>query len=134
MLNRRAWAAFALAPLAPSILLLIALHPPTVRSTAFMLVLSILFSYVPCFLFGFPLIRFLDKRQFLSTFTLTVGGALIGAIVFYVFGLFFSNLLGSPRSIIPGLRELVSGALLGSLVAISFGIIAGFPLLRSGRG
>jgi hypothetical protein len=58
-------------------------------------------------------------------------GALIGATVFYIFSLIYSNLLGSPRSIIPGLRELVSGALLGSLVAISFGLIAGFPLFRS---
>jgi hypothetical protein len=83
-------------------------------------------------LLGLPLMSFLDKRQYLSTITLTVGGALIGAAVFYIFSLFFSNLLGSPRSTIPVLRELVSGAFLGSLAAICFGLIAGFPLWRSG--
>jgi hypothetical protein len=130
--RRRRWLAFALAPLTPSIFFLIALHPETVRVVVFMLVISISFSYVPCFVLGLPLLKFLDKRQSVSTITLTVGGALIGAAVFYVFGLLLSELLGSPRRIIPGMRELVSGALLGSLVAISFGLIAGFPLLRPG--
>lgn len=130
MLNLRRWLAFGLAPLAPSIFFVFALHPLSVRVTGLMLLFSVPFSYVPCILFGLPLMKFLDKRRSLSTTNLTVGGALIGAIVFYIFGLLFSDLLESPRSLIPGIPESVSGALLGSSVAILFGLVAGLPLFR----
>jgi len=117
-----------LAPLLPSIFFLVALHPPTVRVTTLMLSLSILFSYVPCSLFGLPLIKFLEKRHSLSTMRLAICGALIGALVFCVFGFVLSSLLGSPNSAVSGIRELVSGALLGFMVTALFGVIAGFPL------
>ena len=117
-----------LAPLLPSVLFFIALHPQTVRVTVLMLVLSILFSYVPCLLLGLPLIKVLEKRRSLSIVRLAVGGALIGAVVFCIFGFVLSGLLGSVNNAVSGVRELLSGAVLGLLVAALFGVIAGFPL------
>ena len=134
MRDHRRWLAFVLAPLIPSALFLFVLRPPTARVATLMLIVSTLFSYLPCLLLGLPLMKFLERRQSLTTVALTVGAAPIGAGVFYIFGLVFSALLGSPRSILPGVRELVSGALLGGFVAASFGLIAGFPLRRSKKG
>lgn len=131
MFNRRVWLGFALAPLLPSVLFLIAFHLSDLRQAAFLLGFSLLFSYLPSLLFGIPLMVFLQNRNLLSVVSMVVCGSLLGAIAFYIFGFVFSMLLGSSKGIIPELREVVSGAMLGALVAILFSLIAGFPLINS---
>src|SRR6185437_8165244 len=111
-----------------SVFFLVALRPLTPWVTTLMLAFSLLFSYVPCLLFGLPLIRFLEKRRSLTVMRLAIGGALIGAVVFCVFGFVLSGLLESSNGSFSGIRQLVSGALLGLLVAALFGVIAGLPL------
>lgn len=132
MRNSRKTLAFIIAPILPSLFFLVALHPSSVRLAAFMLVFSVPFSYLPCFLLGLPLMRFLEKRHSLNTLMLTISGALLGIIVFYIFGFVLSGVLSSSKGIVPGVGELGWGAALGALVAISFGLIAGFPLFKSG--
>jgi hypothetical protein len=132
MLNLRMWLTSILAPLAPSVFFLFALHPSTVRVTALMLALSLLFSYVPCLLLGLPLIKFLEWRRSLSTMRLAICGALIGAVVFCTFGFVLSGLLDSSVDAASNIRESVAGALLGLSVAILFGAIAGMPLFARG--
>ncbi|UMZ10634.1 hypothetical protein I9018_24565 [Pseudomonas sp. MPFS] len=131
MFNRRVWLGFALAPLLPSVLFLIVFHLSDPRQAAFLLVFSVLFSYLPSLLLGIPLMVFLQSRNLLSIVGVIVCGSLLGAIVFYMFGFVFSLLLGSSKGIAPELREIVSGVLLGALVATLFSLIAGFPLLNS---
>lgn len=125
--------AFILAPLFPSIFFLFAFHLTGPRWSAFVLLFSLSFSYLPCWVLGAPLIRFLQKRESLSTVNISLCGALFGIVVFYVFGFVISAVLGSSKSIIPSLGELIFGALLGISVALPFSLISGFPILNSKR-
>jgi len=52
----------------------------------------------------------------------------LGAVVFYVFGFGFSALMDSSKSMVPSFSELMYGAALGILVALPFGLIAGYPI------
>lgn len=131
MLNKRKWLAFTFAPLLPSVFFLFALHLSEPKLAIFVLLFSITFSYLPCLLLGIPLIKLLEKRNSLSVVNMTLCGTLSGVITFYILGFVISWMLGSSKSITPELGELVSGALLGASIAISFSLIAGFPLFSS---
>jgi len=122
--------AYILSPILPSVLFAAVFGLSETRILAFMLVFSIPLAYIPCFLLGAPYISFLKRKKALSTFNLSLGGVLIGAVVFYVFGLIFSGTLGSPRGVLPSFHELFSGAVLGLLVALLFGVIAGLPFFK----
>lgn len=130
MPNHREWLGFALAPLAPSLLLLAAAYPPTLGEVNLIVSFSLPYSYGSSLVFGLPVFNFLYRRQLLSTVNLTLGGALGGAIAFYIFLLSILFLLGSDLGFFPGAWPLVSGAVFGSAVAILFSLIAGLPLLR----
>lgn len=134
MYNRRRWLAFALAPVLPSVFFLFAFHLSDPRQAAFVLLFSIVFGYLPCLLLGVPLIRFLERRNSLNVVNITLCGSLLGIVTFYIFGFVVSVVLGSPKSVIPELREVLSGATLGASVAMPFSLIAGFPLFSSKNG
>jgi len=119
--------AFALAPVFPSLFFLTAFHLSDRAMIMKTLIFSIPFSYVPCFLFGIPLVSYLKKKQRLNAVNVVTSGAVLGTVVFYVFGIVFSVFLGSSKNVIPELAELVSGAILGVLVALPFSLIAGLP-------
>lgn len=71
---------------------------------------SIPFAYLAILAVGIPLMFFfLRKRNSLNAFSVTLGGAIGGMAVFYIFGFVFSAILGSPKSIFPSLSELLSG-------------------------
>ncbi|WP_158014516.1 hypothetical protein [Ralstonia solanacearum] len=122
--------AFLFAPLFPSIFMLFALQLTDPKIAVFVLLFSFSFSYLPCLLLGIPLVRFLEGRNALNVINMTLSGVLAGVLVFYGFGFAISVVLGSTKSIVPTLGELVSGALLGFSVALPFSLISGFPLWR----
>lgn len=129
--------AFALAPALPAVFLLVVPHLTnsayTGRHTAaLVLIIALSVSYLSCFLFGAPLIFILRRNRKLNTVYLSIGGAVLGAVVFYVFGFGFSALLNSSRNLVPSVGELFYGAVLGVLVALPFGLIAGYPLFGAG--
>ena len=130
MRNRRALA-FIFAPIVPSVFFLFALHLTDPRLAAFVLLFSTLFSYLPCFVLGRPIVKYLERRNSLSVVNMALCGAFFGTIVFYVFGFVVAALLGSPKSIVPAFGEMLTGALLGISVALPFSLIAGFPLVSA---
>lgn len=132
MLIRRKLA-FLIAPLFPSIFLLFAFNLADLRQAIFVLIFSIPFSYLPCLLLGIPLARYLEKRNSLSVVTVTLCGAIFGALVFYGLGFVISTVLGSKENSVPILRQLASGALFGVSVALPFSLISGFPLWSTKR-
>lgn len=103
------WLGFAIAPLLPSVLFLLVFNFSDLRQAAFLLFFSISFSYLPCLLFGVPLVVFLRNRDLLSIAMMFLCGSLLGVVMFCVFGFFFSMLLGSFKDVIPELREVVVG-------------------------
>jgi uncharacterized BrkB/YihY/UPF0761 family membrane protein len=136
MLVTRQRLAFALAPALPALYFLVVLYPTSSGDTGrnyvvLMLLIALSVSYLSCFLLGAPLISFLKRKRHLNTIYLSIGGAVLGAVVFYIFGFGFSALLDSSRSMVPSFSELVYGAALGVLVALPFGLIAGYPFIGS---
>lgn len=99
------------------------------HNVVLVLLFALSVSYLSCFLLGAPLISYLRRHRVLNTIYLSIGGAILGAVVFYVFGFGFSALLDSSRSLMPSAGELFYGAMLGVLVALPFGVIAGYPLV-----
>ncbi len=130
MWNRK-MLAFLLAPIFPSIILLFIFGLTELKWILFLLLFSIPFAYLAILAVGIPLVFFLRKRNSLNALSVTLGGAIGGIAVFYVFGFVFSAILGSPKSIFPSLSELLSGGLLGISVALPFSLILGIPLLSS---
>jgi hypothetical protein len=94
-----------------------------------MLLIALSVSYLSCFVFGAVLISFLRHKRHLNTINLSIGGAVLGAVVFYIFGFGFSALLDASKSMVPSSSELLYGAALGVLVALPFGLIAGYPFI-----
>lgn len=92
------------------------------------LLFSLSVSYLSCLLLGFPLVKFLRKRNSLSLVNVVVGGVLLGMLVYYVFGYGFTALLDSSMESVSLIQVLAWGAALGALVALPFSLIAGFPL------
>lgn len=132
-MSKRRTLAFIFAPLPPSVFFLFALHLTDPRLAAFVLLFSISFSYLPCFLLGRPIVKFLERRNSLSVMSMTLCGALFGTVIFYIFGFVIAAVLGSPKGIVPTFGEMVSGALLGISVALPFSLISGFPLFSAKR-
>lgn len=122
--------AFLLAPIVPSLFMVVLLYSSGYKAVILALMFSIPISYFSCFVFGFPIISYLKKKQRLNIINIVLSGALLGAIVFYIFGFGFSALLDSYRHPLPNLVELVSGAVLGISVALPFGLIAGLPFFK----
>ena len=125
--------AFALAPALPALFYFILLEYTSSGDTGgvwdiLIFAIAISVSYVSCFLLGAPLISFLKRKQHLNLVYLSVGGAVMGAVVFYLFGFGLAATLDSSRTVMPYLFELTWGAALGMLVALPFGLIAGYPL------
>ena len=128
--TRLKWA-YLIAPMLPSLLsLLVFKNEINVRYSFLVLIFSIPVSYLSCILFGLPLVSFLRKKEKLTIVNISVGGAILGSIVFYLFGFVFSYFLDStPLSILPNLSDLIFGAILGVSVALPFSVIAGFPFI-----
>ena len=121
--------AFLLAPIFPSIFIVAFLRMPDFNIILLTLLFALPFSYFSCLIIGLPLVMLLRKTEGLCIVNLAIGGAFFGSLVFYLFGFVFAALLGSFKGLVPTALELFWGTLLGVLVASSFGLIAGFPLL-----
>lgn len=79
-------------------------------------------SYSGFYTFGYPLAKYLDRRNSLSIGTLLVSGFICGAIVGVIVGMVIGNLLGAHNA--PTLSVLFVFGGLGGLVAFVFGILA----------
>lgn len=95
------------------------------------LVFALPVSYISCLAFGIPLISFLRKKNSLNIINLVTAGAILGLIVFYMFGFGFAELLNSTKKPVPDLKELLHGAMFGILVSLPFSLIAGIPFLNT---
>jgi hypothetical protein len=134
VLNKREWRAFLLAPLIPVVFFVLVFMASGYGFDFFALLISVPFSYVPCFLFCVSVMRILRARGMLTVTSIALCGVVLGAAVFYMFRFFLSAMLGSSADLVPGVSELVWGALLGLSVALPFGLIAGFPFFKLERG
>ena len=134
LLNKREWMAFLLAPLVPAVFFVLIFVISGSGFDIFAFLISVPFSYVPCFLFCISAMKILRARGKLSVANVALCGVVLGAAVFYLFRFVFSFMLGSSADFIPAVSELIWGALLGLSVALPFGLMAGFPFFSSGRG
>lgn len=125
--------AYLIAPIVPSVILLVGFRLFDVRVFKFMAFFSVPVSYIACLLFGMPLISLLKKKHKLNLLNLAVAGAVIGILVFYLFGIGFAAIMGSQVSFTPDAIQLLWGAGLGLSVAIPFGLIAKLPLFVQSR-
>ena len=132
MNNTRIRLAFLLAPLGPS-LYLIVLTLLSQNSGRYSFVMPLLFalpiSYLSCVAFGVPLLRILRAHGALSAVAVVVVGALLGIVVNYLFGHILAALLDSRENTVPSIDIVMWGMLFGAMVAIPFVLIAGIPLL-----
>jgi hypothetical protein len=124
--------AYLTAPLVPAILLACMLYAFADRNWGSKAVfLSFLvFGYIGCWALGPLLVLILKKLHLLSTLFISIGGAVMGFLVFYFLLFLFAMVLGSHASGIPSLPEILWGGGMGFSIALSFGLIAGFPLFK----
>jgi len=83
-------------------------------------------SYIGTLVLGLPLVVVLHRIHRLTLVPLLLCGSATGAVVFYLFLKVFALMLGSPLATVR-IRDLVGGTMLGVLVALVFGLIAGIP-------
>lgn len=96
---------------------------------AFVFIFSLPVSYLATYAIGLPIIRILKKWDLLSVLNVTISAAIVGATVFTIFSYGFSRFLGSSVSSDDYIHLLISGGLLGAFVGLTFGVIAGLPLM-----
>ena len=94
------------------------------------LIAFIFFGYLGSWVLGPLLVFVLKKVNLLSTLFISIGGAVLGFLIFYLLFLLFVAALGSHKEAIPSRSEILWGSGLGFSVALSFGLIAGFPLFK----
>ncbi len=121
MKNNRLKLAFAIAPL--SVPIVWAFVSATEGWTLIILSVATIFSYIGMIIVGLPALYILRKFSCLNLVTLgffgLIGGILIFAIIGYILGLGIDS--SSPFDLMASMW----GGLLGLLVAIVFGLIAG---------
>jgi len=122
--------AYVIAPITPSVLFAAMFQITEPKMIALMLVFSLPFSYVPSIFLGIPFVAFLSRKDKLSILNLLWASAALGSVVFLLFGLVFASVLESSAGAGTSLRLLVSGAVIGLIVAVTFGLIAGLPFYR----
>ena len=136
MAEHRSLIAAMIAPwAAPAVLILL----PVVQSRSWpfhyelplIVTCSIVFSYLGSFALGLPLVHVLRRVGWLSLTSLTLSGALAGALVFYVFFQLLGVVLASSAPF--GTLQILWGVSLGFSVALVFGVIAGITWRSSGR-
>jgi hypothetical protein len=86
-----------------------------------------LLSYAAFLALGVPYVALLRSFRALSAATLTLGGAVLGIPFLALVFALFSLALGSSGTL--PVHELWQGALLGALVAGTFSVVAGLPLV-----
>lgn len=91
---------------------------------------AIVAGHVGFWIIGLPLVKLLRRLGRLNLLILTLCGALAGAAVFVLFGVFLALALGSLLYSSVNSLMLVWGGILGASVAASFGSIAGVPLFK----
>ena len=97
----------------------------------FIVVASAFMSHIGLYVFGLPLTFLLRRMGWLNLISLTLGGALEGVAVFYLFGRILGHLLNSSSSF--ALSDGAQGASLGFGVALMYGLISGLTLRSTGR-
>ena len=127
MISTRTLLAVLVAPALPTLYFLLA-YP---EAGFFILIISLPVSYIACLVLGFPLLAFLKRKNRLNIAYVSVGGGILGMVVFYLFGFILVALLESTRDIYPTSDELITGVALGVLVALPFSLIAGYPFIGS---
>ena len=90
---------------------------------------SVIFSYSGMFILGLPAVYFLKRFGRFNLGWVLVAGVVGGAVVWFVFLELFSRSLESESGV--SYLSIVSGAIMGSLVALTYGLIAG--VRTSGR-
>ena len=127
--------AYILAPAFPTLYMLVM---PYISGSAYtgrhdillVLLFSLPISYLSCLLFGFPLIAFLRRKDFLNLINVVACGAVMGMLIYCLFGYGFSAFLDSYVSNVSLVKVLLWGAILGVMVALPFSLIAGIPLIN----
>lgn len=87
------------------------------------IVMSALFGYLGLVAIALPAVYVLRRRGRLTLAYLALAGVLGGVLIFFVFGLVLTMLLGSTASF--GWVNAAWGAALGLCVALAYGLIAG---------
>lgn len=126
MNESRVGLAAAVAPMAPTVLVVVAsmVLPYGFGNALFFAILfSMLTSYLGFFLVGLPLVHLLKRPGYLNFGTLAIAGVVAGVIAFAAFSLVFGLMLSSRGSF--GVLGAAWGAGFGLLVAIVFGLVAG---------
>lgn len=129
MMNKRKLLAIIVAPLMPAIAIigesiLTTMSWPFNQTDYKLIILSsVVMSCLGLLIFGFPGIKILQKRSMLSLINLGIYGAVCGTFVFIVFLLGLGFFLNSTGEFSVG--SIIGGAVLGSLVAITYGLISG---------
>ena len=98
-------------------------------SASFVLFYTIITSYFFALFVGLPLVHFLRRIHWLNLITLTVVGAVFGALSFAVFIHGFAWMLGNETHSVSR-YELSFGMLIGGLAAIVFSVIERLPTFR----
>jgi len=80
-------------------------------------------AYLALFVIGIPIYWILKRRRMLSLLTLSIAGAVSGALAFEFFLYLFAVMMKSTPGVF--VSALAWGASLGFLVALTFGLIAG---------
>lgn len=130
MRDKRVVLAFLIAPLIPSILLYVVAGDIGKNWVIMMLLFSVFFSYLPSLLFGIPFVLWLQKKNRFNLINVMIFGAVAGMMVLYVFRFIFAAILDSSASLVPGISDLIWGAILGISVALPFSLIAGIPMKK----
>ena len=125
----RLWVGLLLAPLAPGLLLLVLSLVGNPGEGLWALKFSALVGYPAMLVLGIPAHRLLQKRRWISGWSYSVAGAVIGVIVAGVlFGsVAIHNVSLTPdpgRSLGPSVAIAIVAALLGALAAWIFWLIA----------
>jgi hypothetical protein len=100
---------------------------------AWILMFSVITSYLGLIILGLPLTFLLARFHRLDFLKLIVLGVLTGAVTIIVFQISFPKLLGSTVIFKLDQNLLLAGGGLGALTAATFGVIAGVPLRRNNK-
>ncbi len=99
---------------------------PLKNSTHFSIIIllfALITSYLGTLVFGVPMVKLLQRFNFLNLPTLVFAGTLLGILLFYV-GVFSLTLLLNSKSDF-NTYTIIGGAISGFIVSLTFGLMSG---------
>lgn len=135
MFSNREALAFIIAPWASPIVIIAA---ATIRSGGWpfhyeiniIVSHAIITSYAGLIIIGIPIFRILRRLGKLNLLTLIFVGGICGVLVFMVFSVLLSFALSSKSHLAFSISSILWGSILGTSVAVVYGLIAGVPMIK----